>query len=418
MSTPASPSAPSTTARIDEGSETRYSDPLYDSLYAAQREALDPADPGDTTRRRNITDAMQKLLYRDDPSIVLWYEVSLQAYRTDAWTGYGAGPEGRGRPLLGTSFAPPTWRCGRCPRRRRSRRAPRSCPGWWPGCSPPPAPPASCGCAGGGSREVQDDRAHHRDTDRRGCRMTEFAALWPDEAIEAMHLAALGLLERAGVRVESASARISGSPPAARLSARTGSAIPRRAVEEALAACPRAYTLAARDPERALLMDPDPGQTYVHNLGGARDVWQRRAHGRRPPRHAAGSGAGHARHAPPRPPGAGHLALAASNTPTVSSKPAQHRIQERDHDQSAQGVENRELKGLHSHCSRRQKGGNPKAGDETGNQNGLASMVPEELTNPVKAFFGKYLVQAAVSENSVSPFAPDRVHGEIACQNT
>ncbi|NTV04487.1 hypothetical protein HGA89_06225, partial [bacterium] len=34
----------------------------------------------------------------------------------------------------------------------------------------------------------------------------------------------------------------------------------------------RAYTLAARDPERALLMDPDPGETYVHNLGGARDV--------------------------------------------------------------------------------------------------------------------------------------------------
>ena len=30
--------------------------------------------------------------------------------------------------------------------------------------------------------------------------------------------------------------------------------------------------LAARDPERSLAMDPDPGVTYVHNLGGARDV--------------------------------------------------------------------------------------------------------------------------------------------------
>ena len=88
-----------TTARIDEGSETRYSDPLYDSLYAAQREALDPADPGDTTRRRTITDAMQKLLYRDDPSIVLWYEVNLQAYRTDAWTGYAPAPKGAGAPF-------------------------------------------------------------------------------------------------------------------------------------------------------------------------------------------------------------------------------------------------------------------------------------------------------------------------------
>ena len=37
--------------------------------------------------------------------------------------------------------------------------------------------------------------------------MTELAALWPDEAIEAMHLAALALLERAGVRVESPAAR-------------------------------------------------------------------------------------------------------------------------------------------------------------------------------------------------------------------
>ncbi len=32
-------------------------------------------------------------------------------------------------------------------------------------------------------------------------------ALWPDEAIEAIHLASLELLERAGVRVESQAAR-------------------------------------------------------------------------------------------------------------------------------------------------------------------------------------------------------------------
>ena len=100
--------------------------------------------------------------------------------------------------------------------------------------------------------------------------MTEPAAIWPDEAIEAMHLAALALLERAGVRVESPAARelllAAGCTPAGedRL------AVPRAAVEEALAACPREYVLAARDPERSLAMDPDPGVTYVHNLGGAR----------------------------------------------------------------------------------------------------------------------------------------------------
>jgi trimethylamine--corrinoid protein Co-methyltransferase len=102
--------------------------------------------------------------------------------------------------------------------------------------------------------------------------MTESAAVWPDEAIEAMHLAGLALLERAGVRVESPAARglllAAGCSPAGedRLT------VPRRAVEEALAVCPREYVLAARDPERSLAMDPDPGETYVHNLGGAADV--------------------------------------------------------------------------------------------------------------------------------------------------
>ena len=87
-----------------------------------------------------------------------------------------------------------------------------------------------------------------------------------------MHLAALALLERAGVRVESPAARglllAAGCTPAGedRLT------VPRRAVEEALAVCPREYVLAARDPERSLAMDPDPGETYVHNLGGAADV--------------------------------------------------------------------------------------------------------------------------------------------------
>ncbi len=102
--------------------------------------------------------------------------------------------------------------------------------------------------------------------------MTQSIAVWPDEAIEAMHVAALALLERAGVRVESPATREllleAGCSPAGedRLT------IPRQVVEDALAACPREYVLAARDPERSLEMDPDPGVTYVHNLGGAADV--------------------------------------------------------------------------------------------------------------------------------------------------
>ena len=111
--------------------------------------------------------------------------------------------------------------------------------------------------------------------------MTQSVAVWPDEAIEAMHAAALALLERAGVRVESPAARHllleAGCNPAGedRLT------IPRQAVDDALAACPREYVLAARDPERSLEMDPDPGGTYAHNMGGAARR-QRPAHGRRP----------------------------------------------------------------------------------------------------------------------------------------
>lgn len=102
--------------------------------------------------------------------------------------------------------------------------------------------------------------------------MTELATPWPSDAIEAMHGAALALLERAGVRVESEAAR-----ELLLTAGCTGVdggrvAIPAQVVEEALAVCPRSFVLAARDPERALVIDPDPGVTYVHNLGGARDV--------------------------------------------------------------------------------------------------------------------------------------------------
>jgi trimethylamine--corrinoid protein Co-methyltransferase len=95
--------------------------------------------------------------------------------------------------------------------------------------------------------------------------------IWPDEAIEAMHLASLELLERAGVRVE--------SPAAVDLLTAGGCSVsagrvrvPRAVVDDALAACPASATLAARDPRRSLVLDGQPGPTYVHNMGGARDV--------------------------------------------------------------------------------------------------------------------------------------------------
>ncbi len=101
---------------------------------------------------------------------------------------------------------------------------------------------------------------------------TPVAELWPPEAIEAISDASLALLARAGVRVD--------SQAAADLLVDAGCArgpqgrvlMPAPVVLAALEACPRAFTLLARDPERDLLMDPDPGPIYVHNMGEAPDV--------------------------------------------------------------------------------------------------------------------------------------------------
>lgn len=97
-------------------------------------------------------------------------------------------------------------------------------------------------------------------------------ALWPDEAVEAIHLASLELLERAGVRVESEAARTLLSRAGCRPSPGGRLLIPREVVAEAVAALPPAYVLAARDQGRSLAVDADPGAIFVHNMGGAADV--------------------------------------------------------------------------------------------------------------------------------------------------
>jgi peptide/nickel transport system substrate-binding protein len=88
-----------TTAQIMGWSDSQYSDRAYDRLFVKQAEALDPAHPEDITRRKAYVDAMQKILYRDNPYIVLWYAVNLQAYRTDRWTGYAPAPSAGGAPF-------------------------------------------------------------------------------------------------------------------------------------------------------------------------------------------------------------------------------------------------------------------------------------------------------------------------------
>jgi peptide/nickel transport system substrate-binding protein len=88
-----------TTTQIGGWSDSQYSNPEYDRLYVRQAQAFDPADPEDTARRKAITDEMQKILYRDTPYVILWYNLNLQAFRTDKWRGYAMAPADDGAPF-------------------------------------------------------------------------------------------------------------------------------------------------------------------------------------------------------------------------------------------------------------------------------------------------------------------------------
>jgi peptide/nickel transport system substrate-binding protein len=62
-------------------SDTCYTDPEYDQLYQDQKTA------SDTAERQAIINQMQQIIYRDMPEVVLYYDQSLEAYRSDEWTG-------------------------------------------------------------------------------------------------------------------------------------------------------------------------------------------------------------------------------------------------------------------------------------------------------------------------------------------
>jgi peptide/nickel transport system substrate-binding protein len=89
-----------TTTQILNWGDSQYSNPEYDDLFVAQAEALDPAKPDDPTARKVLTDKLQAILYRDAPYAILWYNVNLQAFRTDTWTGYGTVPLKDGAPFF------------------------------------------------------------------------------------------------------------------------------------------------------------------------------------------------------------------------------------------------------------------------------------------------------------------------------
>lgn len=90
-----------TTEQILNWGDSNYSNPEYDRLYDEQQTALDPEDPSDRTARAEVVHEMQAILYRDSPYVILWYNINLQAYRTDKWRGYGLVPtSGDGAPFF------------------------------------------------------------------------------------------------------------------------------------------------------------------------------------------------------------------------------------------------------------------------------------------------------------------------------
>lgn len=72
-----------TTGEIPTGtSETGYSNPEYDALFAAQATELD------RERRIEIIHQMQEIALRDLPYIIPYYDLAVQAYRTDRFQGW------------------------------------------------------------------------------------------------------------------------------------------------------------------------------------------------------------------------------------------------------------------------------------------------------------------------------------------
>jgi peptide/nickel transport system substrate-binding protein len=72
-----------TTDEIVTGmSETGYSNPVYDDLFAQQAVALDPA------QRKEIIWEMQRIVHEDVVYIIPYYASNVQAFRNDGFQGW------------------------------------------------------------------------------------------------------------------------------------------------------------------------------------------------------------------------------------------------------------------------------------------------------------------------------------------
>lgn len=76
-----------TCAQINDWSDANYCDPTYEDLYAQQRTATN------LDERAAIVKQMQAQVYSQSPYAVLWYVDTLEAYRSDRWTGFRDFPD-------------------------------------------------------------------------------------------------------------------------------------------------------------------------------------------------------------------------------------------------------------------------------------------------------------------------------------
>ena len=80
--------------QINNLSDSFWCNEEYDRLYELQKTQLDPAERAETVRE------MQRILYEETPYDILYYRTLLEAYRSDAFTGWTRQPEGTGSSLF------------------------------------------------------------------------------------------------------------------------------------------------------------------------------------------------------------------------------------------------------------------------------------------------------------------------------
>ncbi|MET0773143.1 MAG: ABC transporter substrate-binding protein [Candidatus Limnocylindrales bacterium] len=89
-----------TCAQINNWGDANTCDATYDEQYRAQRSQIDIEERADTVL------ALQDRLYHESPYAVLWYINTLEAYRSDRWTGFQPTPAAGGALWSTYGFGP------------------------------------------------------------------------------------------------------------------------------------------------------------------------------------------------------------------------------------------------------------------------------------------------------------------------